>query len=68
MEFTLEQALQIQDSDLGWWSIVLKKEVYNEVHRIVKERNNGVTNPFQICRGSEISTIVHNIGMGYANE
>jgi hypothetical protein len=68
MEFTLEQALKIQDSDLGWWSIVLKEEVYKEVHRIVKERNNGVTNPFQICRGSEISTIVHNIGMGYANE
>jgi hypothetical protein len=68
MEFTLEEALQIQDSDLRWWSIVLKEEVYNEVHRIVKQRNKGVTNPFQICRGSEISTIVHNIGMGYGNE
>jgi hypothetical protein len=63
-EFTLERALSIQDSDLRWWSIILKEDVYKEVHRIVKGRNEGITNPFQICRGSDISTIVLNISLG----
>jgi len=63
IEFTLERALSIQDSDLRWWEIVLKEDVYKEVHRIVKERNKDVTNPYQVCRGSDISTIVHNISL-----
>lgn len=62
--FTLEAALQYQDNDLFQWKEVLRFEIYAKVERIVKRKNNGITDPYLICRGSEIDNIVKNISMG----
>jgi hypothetical protein len=63
-EFTLKDSLRHQEWDLKNWETVLKTEVFANVKKIVLARNEGVTNPYQICRGSDISTIVSNISMG----
>ena len=62
--FTLEVALQYQDENLSQWLEVLRPEIYAKVERIVKRKNNGITNPYAICRGSDIDNIVKNISMG----
>lgn len=64
MTFTLEVALQYQDENLSQWQEVLRPEIYAKVERIVKRKNNGITNPYAICRGSDIDNIVKNISMG----
>lgn len=61
---TLEQSIQIQDQHLLEWSNVLKPDVHEKLARIVKNRNKGVTNPYQICRGGDINNIVQNLSMG----
>lgn len=63
-EFTLEKAISFQDENLRHWKTVLNEDTYQKVYRIVKGKNNGITNPYQICRGLDISTIVVNISMG----
>ena len=62
--FTLDVALSIQDDHLKEWGTVLKPEIHIKVCEIVKKRNIGITNPFQVCRGTDISNIVQNIAMG----
>jgi hypothetical protein len=61
---TLEQSIQIQDQHLLEWGNVLKPDVHEKLVRIVKNRNKGVTNPYQISRGGDINNIVQNLSMG----
>lgn len=61
---TLEQSIQIQDQDLLEWGNILKPEVHEKLVRIVKNRNKGISNPYQICRGVVINNIVKNLSMG----
>jgi hypothetical protein len=62
--FTLEKSLSIQQQHLNEWKTVLKPEIYEQVEEIVKKRNVGITNPYLVCRGSDISNIISNIAMG----
>ena len=61
---TLEKSIQIQDQHLLEWGNVLKPDVHEKLVRIVKNRNKGISNPFQICRGVDIYNIVQNLSIG----
>lgn len=60
LPFTMEQALAMQESHLKQWDAILKPEVAAKLRERVLNENKGVTNPFEICRGSMISELVHN--------
>lgn len=61
---TLEQSIQYQVKDLEEWKNVLRPDVFEKLVRIVKKKNKGISNPYQICRGNDIDTIVRNLSMG----
>jgi hypothetical protein len=61
---TLEKALEYQENDLKTWGNVLNSTTYEKLVRIIKTKNKGITNPYQICRGNDIDTIVRNLSMG----
>jgi hypothetical protein len=62
--FTLDKALGFQEQHLNEWKTVLKPEIYEQVEEIVKKRNVGITNPYLVCWGSDISNIISNIAIG----
>lgn len=59
-DFTLEQAIEIQARQLDEWKIVLKASVHKELVKHAKAVNMGVTNPYEIFRGTTMSCWVQN--------
>ena len=64
-EFTMEQAMDIQDIHLAQWKVVLKHSVYQELHAAVKKTNPGVTDPYEITRGQDLDNWIANYGNEY---
>lgn len=64
-EFTLEVALSIQEMQLKEWETVLKPEVFAKLSAYVLKQNEGVTNPYHVFRGTEISCVIGNMAMGH---
>lgn len=64
LHLTLENAISVQDMNLSEWKIVLKPEIFEKLLKIVKNKNKGVTNPHNICRGEMLSKIVYDVAAG----
>ena len=64
-EFTLQMAIAIQDHHLADWKIVLNHKVYTELHYAVKQSNEGVTDPYKITRGQDLTNWICNYGNDY---
>ena len=60
VQFTMEQSLAIQEAHLKQWETILKPEVAAKLRSIVIAKNKGVTDPYDVCRGSSIDNFVHN--------
>lgn len=58
--FTMERALAIQEEHLQKWEKILKPEVATKLRILVLAQNAGVTNPYDVCRGTDIDQYVHN--------
>ena len=54
MNFTLQDALTIQQLQLEEWQALLQPEIYNKLENLVLESNKGETNPLNIVRGNQI--------------
>ena len=63
--FTIEAAIDIQDVHLAEWKLLLKKKIYEELYEAVKKSNPGVTDPYLITRGQDLSSWVANYGNSY---
>lgn len=59
-DITMTKMLAMQDEHLKQWESILKPEVAAKLRAIVLATNKGVTNPYEITRGSEIDRYVHN--------
>lgn len=59
-EFTLADAQKIQIEHLSNWAEVLKPSVYLALLTHTIESNKGVTDPYKVFRGQEISMWVQN--------
>lgn len=60
MDFTLEDALQVQKENLVDWKTKLNTECYNALELRILASNKGITDPFLIKRGSDLSMFVAN--------
>ena len=58
--FTMVQALAIQEKHLQQWETILKPEVSKRLRELVLATNKDVKNPFRVCRGCDIDIYVHN--------
>ncbi len=61
-QFTMQDALAIQEEHLKQWESILKPEVAARLRTLVLAENEGVTNPYDVCRGTSIDRFVHNPG------
>lgn len=59
-QFTLEQALEIQKRHIMEWAVVLKTSVFLALVEHLVEANKGVTEPYKVFRGGDISCWVQN--------
>ena len=60
--FTFKEAYEVQISDICRWAKVLTTEAYLKLLQQVMERNSkGYNSPYDVCRGTDISTIVANL-------
>lgn len=59
-QFTLADALEIQKQNIFEWAVVLKPSVFLALVEHLAEANKGVTDPFKVFRGQDISTWVRN--------
>ena len=62
-QFTIKEAFEIQQGNLKLWKKVLKPEIYERLLIEVATRNDKflkqqILNPFNVCRGNDISDIV----------
>jgi hypothetical protein len=61
-EFTLEQALDIQEEHINEWELVLNTEAFVRLTIKVKEANKkGYKSPYDVVRGSTLSQYVADI-------
>ena len=61
-EFTLEQALDIQEEHINEWELVLNTEAFVRLTIKVKEANKkGHKSPYDVVRGSTLSQYVADI-------
>lgn len=58
---TLGQALEIQSQHLKEWQSVLNDKTYQIAYEICMLKNKTVTNPYDVFRGNDISSLVENI-------
>lgn len=57
---SMATALDIQSDHLNKWQSVLKPEVMAKLRDYVIASNRGVTDPYEIVRGSQIDSLVMN--------
>lgn len=60
MNFTIEEGIQIQESQLKEWKSVLSATAYEKLEQLAKADNKTATSGFDICRGTDLDMIVHN--------
>ena len=63
-EFTMAEALEIQELHLAQWMKVLKPEIWRELRDAVKASNPGVTDPYKVTRGSDLDSWMANYMLG----
>lgn len=63
-EFTLENALDIQERQLAEWMAILKPGVWRELRDAVKASNEGVTDPYKVTRGTDLDCWISNYKLG----
>jgi hypothetical protein len=56
--FTLADSRRIQAEDIARWELVLKPEVAKEMRERIAANSKGVTKPYDLPRGQEVSSIV----------
>jgi hypothetical protein len=59
-EFSVEDGIKIQRTQLNHWRSVLKEHVYNELERFATKNNHMVKTGYEICRGNDLSVFVQN--------
>lgn len=59
-EFTLADAVRIQFDQIAEWKAVLKPSIHKALVVHAFERNNGVTDPYQVFRGQDITCFIQN--------
>jgi hypothetical protein len=59
-QFTVKDAIIIQDAQLADWRKVLKPSVHARLCELVRATNEGVTSGYEIVRGSRIDEILWN--------
>lgn len=59
-EFTIKQAIEIQEEQLKRWEKVLKPEIAAKLRKLVTAENDKTKDPYEICRGTDIDVFVHN--------
>lgn len=60
--FTFIEAYNIQLKDLAEWSKLLNTEAYLLLLKeVIKRNDEGYSSPYDVCRGSSISSIIHNM-------
>lgn len=64
-EFTLAEAIAIQDDHLAKWKILLNDKVYQELYKAVKDSNDGVTDPYKVTRGQDLTSWLLNYKHDY---
>ena len=64
-EFTMAQAIAYQDMELAKWDLLLNDKVYDELHTAVKKSNEGVTDPYKITPGCDLTNWLLNYGNDY---
>jgi hypothetical protein len=58
-EFSYKEAFEIQLENLQSWNAILKIEVYLQlIDEVIKLNNLGYDNPYQVCRGADITDLV----------
>jgi hypothetical protein len=60
-DFTVEQGIDIQDRQLSEWEVILKPEVFEIIKDLVKKRNVNLRTGYDVCRGTDINNIIHNL-------
>jgi hypothetical protein len=51
----MAEALQIQEEHLKQWESILKPEVFAKLRELVTATNATVTDPHDVCRGTELT-------------
>lgn len=59
-EFTKEASISYQQRDLQIWKTVLTAMAYEALKAWAEETNESTIDPYEIRRGAELSTFVHN--------
>lgn len=59
-QFTVKDAIIIQDAQLANWRKVLKPAIHARLCELVRRTNEGVTNGYDIVRGTRIDEILWN--------
>lgn len=59
-KLTKPEAIKIQTQHLNEWKSVLRPELHEKLTQIVTRNNDKETNPYEICRGNMIDTIIQN--------
>jgi hypothetical protein len=61
-EFTFMDAYAMQLRDIAEWSTKLNTDAYLLLlEEVLKVNAEGYKSPYDVCRGSSISNIIHNI-------
>ena len=59
-EFTLEQGLEIQSSQLKEWQKIMKPEIYNKLRVYIETSNNTAKTGNDVLRGYSIQNWISN--------
>jgi hypothetical protein len=60
-KFTLKEAFNIQAKDLMMWDSILNDKTSILLWKEALRRNIGVTDPYDVFRGSDISYFIENL-------
>jgi len=62
-KFTLKEAFNIQAKDLMMWDSILNDKTSILLWKEALRRNIGVTDPYDVFRGSDISCFLQNLAI-----
>lgn len=65
LNFTVQEAIVIQQEQLAKWKKVLRPSVYSSLEKWAEEFNEVVTSPYNVTRGCELSGFVENFMHGH---
>lgn len=66
-EFSIENGIEYQNSDLDDWKTILTPTAYNELEMYAKETNDIAKTGYEIRRGSDLTNFIANLKLRQRN-